>query len=61
MEFFFILALFFYVAGHRVKEVRPDATVPQYFRKLIKPPKYIYFRTYARCIRTSGDLICWRK
>lgn len=42
MEFFFILALFFYVAGHRVKVVRPDATVPQYFRKLIKPPRYIY-------------------
>lgn len=42
MEFFFVLALFFYVAGHRVKEVRPEATVPRYFRKLIKPPRYIY-------------------
>ena len=33
---------FFYIAGHRLSGIRPDATVPQYFRKLIKPPKFIY-------------------
>jgi hypothetical protein len=42
MLFLLIMAIFLYVGGYRLDSVRADVAVPKYFRKNIRPPKFIF-------------------